>query len=96
MRHEDEKRKAEEKAKREREQLLSDYSRVFGTPEGKRVLWDLLVKTHVFSTTFTGNSTGFFKEGERNVGLYLLAMNEMDTAQGLDRIKGLKPEDDKR
>ena len=35
----------------------------------RRFVWELLETTHVFRTSFTGNSETFFKEGERNIGL---------------------------
>jgi len=67
--------------------LLHDFEKTFSTESGKRIYRHLLERCHVFSTTFTGNSKTFFLEGERNIGLYLLAMREMATAEGLERLK---------
>ena len=36
-------------------------------------MWRLLERTGVFRTSFTGNSETFFREGQRNVGLMLMA-----------------------
>jgi hypothetical protein len=46
----------------------------------------------VFHTTFTGNSRTFFLEGERNIGLYLLAMMNLDDEKGLEIIKEIENE----
>lgn len=75
-------------------QLIEDAKKTFSTPHGKRILWHLLERCHVFSTTFTGNSRGFFLEGERNVGLYLLALCEMNDPEGMEQVKKLKEEMD--
>ena len=40
---------------------------------GRRFLWRLLDRCGVFRTSFTGNSTTFFNEGMRNVGLIILS-----------------------
>lgn len=42
---------------------------LLGTEQGKEFLWWLLGQTHVFQSSFTGNSATYFLEGERNVGL---------------------------
>lgn len=56
-----------------------DLRRVLSTPEGKRVIWWLLGRTHIFSSTFTGNAQSHFLEGERNIGLILFrAVLEVD------------------
>ena len=48
---------------------VRDMEKILRTPEGKRYFWYLLETCHMFTSTFTGNSTGNFMEGERNVGL---------------------------
>ena len=48
---------------------VRDLRTILRTPEGKRYIWWMLETTHMFSSTFTGNSMGHFLEGERNVGL---------------------------
>ena len=42
-------------------------------PEGRRFLWRLLQACHLSDSSFTGTSATFFREGERNVGLQVLA-----------------------
>ena len=42
-------------------------------PEGRRFLWRLLQSCHLYESSFTGTSATFFREGERNVGLQVLA-----------------------
>ena len=45
---------------------------------GRRFVWMLLESTGVFRSSFTGNSTTFFNEGQRNVGLMVLSLiNEL-------------------
>jgi len=41
--------------------------------EGRRFVWRLLQACHLYETSFTGTSSTFFREGERNVGLLVLA-----------------------
>jgi len=41
--------------------------------EGRRFVWRLLQVCHLYETSFTGTSATFFREGERNVGLQVLA-----------------------
>ncbi len=53
----------------EHDARVRDLGALLRSPEGKRYFWWLLESVHMFSTTFTGNSMGNFKEGERNVGL---------------------------
>ena len=55
------------------ERCREDLERVLLLPEGRRCLWYLMDRSHVFRSSFTGNSETFFREGERNVGLFILA-----------------------
>ena len=41
--------------------------------EGRRFVWRLLKSCHLYESSFTGTSATFFREGERNVGLQVLA-----------------------
>ena len=70
--------KAHEKARRmsagQHRELLAAMRKVMSGAAGQRFLWWLLEQTHVFQTSFTGNSTTFFLEGERNVGLKVFAL----------------------
>lgn len=60
-----------------REKELNDVRVILSTKHGRRLWWRYLGRCGVFASTFTGNNTTFFKEGERNIGLMLLAdLNE--------------------
>lgn len=65
--------KAKQKVESKRDQELNDMRFVLAHPQGRRVMWRMLERCGVYRTSFTGNSTTFFNEGERNVGLKLLA-----------------------
>jgi hypothetical protein len=70
-------RKSEQKSKSARDRELNDFRFIVQTPEGRRYVWRLLSATGVFRTSFTGNSTTFFNEGMRNIGLMIMAdLNE--------------------
>lgn len=53
----------------EREQELEDIKRILETPHGVRFFKRLFDSSYIFTSTFTGNSHTFFKEGHRNLGL---------------------------
>ena len=70
---------AARKAKWTREDELADVRAILATKEGRRFVWRYLTECSVFKTSFTGNSQTFFNEGERNVGLKLMAdVNDAD------------------
>lgn len=55
---------------------------------GRRAIWRLLDITGIYRTSFTGNSTTFFNEGARNVGLQFLAdVNEACPERYLEMLK---------
>ncbi|MCF8034672.1 MAG: hypothetical protein K9K66_04425 [Desulfarculaceae bacterium] len=58
-------------------QLVIDVENVASNPSGKRVLQHLLDRAHVFQSSMTGNAWTNFLEGERQMGLHLLAMLAM-------------------
>jgi hypothetical protein len=64
-------RKLEAKDKAE---LLMAVADIMDTDAGRCLLWWLLGETHVFQSSFTGNSATYFKEGERSVGLKLFGL----------------------
>ena len=66
--------KARQMSDEKRRELLAAVKDLAGSSAGKRLLWWLLGETHLFQTSFTGNSTTFFMEGERNIGLKLFAL----------------------
>jgi hypothetical protein len=53
-------------------QLIESIQAVMKTREGRRVMWWILEQAGVYRSSFTGNSTTFFNEGKRIVGLDLL------------------------
>jgi hypothetical protein len=64
-------RKRKDESARDRE--LHDLRTLMQSIEGRRFIWRLLDRAGVFRTSFTGNSTTFFNEGQRNMGLIVLA-----------------------
>ena len=55
------------------EQEKVDMQWLMGSKRGRRIMWRLLERTGVYRSSFTGNSETFFREGQRNVGLMLMA-----------------------
>jgi hypothetical protein len=53
--------------------FLTDLRALLELPAGRRILWWLLETAGIYRSSFTGNSTTFFNEGQRQVGLTLLA-----------------------
>jgi len=71
--------KAEDREELDRHNEMKDLKAVLTTGPGRRVLWRLLCHCGMFKTSFTGNSTTFFNEGQRNIGLFLVGeVNEAD------------------
>ena len=63
----------DERLRRRRELEKDDLKKILVTPEGLRFLWRLLEIAGIYQTTFTGNSTSFYNEGKRSVGLQIKA-----------------------
>lgn len=60
-----------------RKRDLSDLKSLMSEPLGRRFMWSLLARAGVFLSCFTGNSTTFFNEGKREIGLqYMHMINE--------------------
>ena len=51
-----------------------DWKWFMSGKRGRRIVHRLLETTGVYRSSFTGNSTTFFNEGQRNVGLRVLAL----------------------
>jgi hypothetical protein len=49
-----------------------DLRDILEMPQGRRFIWKLLEKTRVFSAGFLEPNLLTFREGERNVGVFLL------------------------
>lgn len=67
-------RAIDEQAQQEKQIEIDDFKFVMEDKRGRRFVWRLLEKCGVFRTSFTGDSETFFKEGQRNVGLAILAL----------------------
>lgn len=76
--------------KREQEMLLESFGDVFDTEAGKRVFWWLLSACHLYRSSFTGNSSTFFREGERNIGLKALGLMLEARPNGLQALVDFK------
>ena len=57
---------------RERE-IAAGLGETLATKQGRALVHWLLAECGIYSTSFTGNSTTFFNEGKRQIGLQVLA-----------------------
>lgn len=64
---------AQKRTKLRDERRVNGLRQTMRSRDGRLWVWDLLEKAHIFDTSFTGNSATFFKEGERNQALQILA-----------------------
>jgi hypothetical protein len=73
-----------------------DYRKLFlGSEDGQRVLRDLLAGCHMFRTSFDKDrGVMAFKEGERNVGLRLMAIIANEPRPKPTQANRKPPEDD--
>lgn len=55
-----------------RDQELNDIRTIMSTKEGRRYMLGLLKRCNIYRNSFTGNSTTFYNEGMRNIGLKVL------------------------
>ena len=62
-----------EAEKLEREVFINDVRHVLSSVQGRRFVWRILDMAGVYRSSFTGNSTTFFNEGARNIGLRVLS-----------------------
>jgi hypothetical protein len=69
---EQEVQRATTKSKRERDRELADLKKLLQQDWGRRIVWRVLDYSGLHRTSFTGNSTTFFNEGQRNIGLWLV------------------------
>lgn len=67
--------KRQKDRKLNREGQIEDFKWLMSDKRGRRFVWRMLEVTGVYRTSFTGNSTTFFNEGMRNIGL--IVMNEI-------------------
>ena len=60
----------------------NDFKWLMGHEQGRRIVWGILDLAGVFRSSYTGDAETFFREGQRNIGLILLAqINEHCPAQ---------------
>lgn len=50
-----------------------DLLAVLATPQGRRVMWRVLTRCHLYHAGFCEPNAMMFREGERNVGAWLQA-----------------------
>lgn len=60
------------KAQLNREREIEALRNILSTYDGRAFLWRLLEECGIYTSSFTGNSTTFFNEGKRHVGLWTL------------------------
>jgi hypothetical protein len=76
------KEQSEERTKLALQNEQDDFKWLMSSKRGRRIVWRLLERTGVYRSSFTGNSETFFREGQRNVGLMLMAqINEFSPDQ---------------
>ena len=61
------------KLEQRRRQEIEDFKWLMAHKQGRRLMWRLLSMTGVFRTSMTGNSSTFFNEGRRDIGLQFMA-----------------------
>ena len=77
-----------QKDKNIRDTELEDLRLLLSKQWGRRLVWRILEQSGMYRTSFTGNSTTFFNEGARNIGLWLVdEVLSADTDQYLSMIK---------
>lgn len=54
--------------------LLANVRAVLATTQGKELLWEIMSMCGIYNNTFTGNSSTFFAEGKRAIGLEILGL----------------------
>lgn len=72
------------KEKQEQRDRIISYKRVFGTPEGKVVLFDILNRFHVLDS----HGGDAYKEGQRSVALRIMQNCAIDIAEFDKLLKG--------
>ena len=55
------------------QEVTRAWDEVLSTRMGRLVVWDILEQCGVYRSTFTGNAHGTFLEGQRQIGLWMLA-----------------------
>lgn len=82
--------------KRSRVDQIIDYHRVFGTTEGKKVLFDLMKQHHILTAAASSPIDPYelaYREGERSVILRILTSLDMDPGKLREKIEEAKNDD---
>lgn len=78
------------------EELLMAFKSMLKSPDGRRVLWDLLSFCGVFQNAMTGNSRTYFNLGRQSVGQYIMVMlNIGNKFEDVLNFQKLRPEESK-
>lgn len=86
---------ADERVARQRRIELDDVRWLMSDKRGRRLIWRLFAIAGIYRTSFTGNSTTFFNEGRRDVGLHFLSdVQEACPERFLEMLKEQKEHDD--
>lgn len=56
----------------ERTKRLRRWSNILNTPDGMAVIRELMVECFMYSSAFTGNSSTYYNEGRRDLGLLMM------------------------
>ena len=76
-------KRSQDKAETDRQRILN-FKKVFGTEEGKEVLFDILNRYHVLN----GHKGDVHSEGQRSVALYILSQCHVDLVQFEKLLRG--------
>lgn len=66
-------RRAGQKERYARKERLDDMRLILATEQGRRFIWDILTQCNMFRSCFTGSSETYYLEGQRDIGLMLMA-----------------------
>lgn len=64
-------KKINELQKKEADQFQREFRELLANKMSRKVFYDIMAESYIFSTTFTKSSQGFFNEGKREVALKL-------------------------
>jgi hypothetical protein len=67
---------------------VASYQATFNSPDGKKVLYDLIKNHNILNSTFSKDPNEMIlKEGERNVVLRIMSILKIDPAKLLEEIE---------
>jgi len=69
-------------------EIVEDYKRCFGTPSGKKVLYDLMKRGHIMEARFTADPYAtHFNEGMRHIVTQILTILGTDPKRMQSMLK---------